>query len=98
MIRWLLIDFSVFLCVAIVTGIIIPQILLIAFRKNLFDTPDPRKIHKTEVSRLGGIAFSPPFCSQCCCFSDSEHFRKMYPFSCEYTTTYSRCVSPAAAL
>jgi len=59
MIRWLLIDFSVFLCVAIVTGIIIPQILLIAFRKNLFDTPDPRKIHKTEVPRLGGIAFFP---------------------------------------
>lgn len=59
MIRWLLIDFSVFLCVATVTGIIIPQILLIAFRKNLFDTPDPRKIHKTEVPRLGGIAFFP---------------------------------------
>jgi len=59
MIRWLLIDFSVFLCVAIVTGIIIPQIILIAFRKNLLDTPDPRKIHKTEVPRLGGIAFFP---------------------------------------
>lgn len=56
---WFLIDLSVLLCVMLLTGIIIPQILLIAFRKNLFDTPDPRKIHKTEVPRLGGIAFFP---------------------------------------
>lgn len=59
MIYWLLIDLSVLLCVMLLTGIIIPQILLIAFRKNLFDQPDPRKIHKAEVPRLGGIAFFP---------------------------------------
>lgn len=53
------IDISVFASTMILTGIIIPQILLIAFRKNLFDTPDPRKIHKTEIPRLGGIAFFP---------------------------------------
>lgn len=41
------------------SGIIIPQILLIAFRKNLFDVPDARKIHKLEVPRLGGLAFMP---------------------------------------
>lgn len=56
---WFLIDLSVLLCVMLLTGIIIPQILLIAFRKNLFDEPDPRKIHKAEVPRLGGIAFFP---------------------------------------
>ncbi len=56
---WLLIDLSVLICVMLLTGIIIPQILLIAFRKNLFDEPDPRKIHKAEVPRLGGIAFFP---------------------------------------
>lgn len=56
---WFLIDISVLLLVMLITGIIIPQILLIAFRKNLFDEPDPRKIHKTEVPRLGGIAFFP---------------------------------------
>ena len=56
---WLLIDLSVLLCVMLLTGSIIPQILLIAFRKKLFDVPDPRKIHKTEVPRLGGIAFFP---------------------------------------
>lgn len=56
---WLLIDLAVLLCVMLLTGIIIPQILLIAFRKNLFDTPNPRKIHTSAVPRLGGIAFFP---------------------------------------
>lgn len=59
MIQWLLIDLLVLVCVVTLTGIIIPQILLIAFRKNLFDAPDPRKIHKSEIPRLGGIAFFP---------------------------------------
>ena len=43
----------------IVTGVLIPQILLIAFRKQLFDVPDERKIHQGVVPRLGGIAFVP---------------------------------------
>lgn len=42
---WFLIDITVLFLVTLLTGIIIPQILLIAFRKNLFDEPDPRKIH-----------------------------------------------------
>lgn len=52
-------------CVAVFTvcvlsaGVLIPQILLISFRRNLFDTPDERKIHKGAVPRLGGIAFKP---------------------------------------
>lgn len=41
------------------TGIIIPQILTIAFKKRLFDNPDERKIHNGHVPRLGGIAFVP---------------------------------------
>lgn len=44
---------------AILAGIIIPQILLIAFRKNLFDEPGERKIHHIPVPRLGGLAFTP---------------------------------------
>lgn len=56
---WLIIDIAVFCCVATLTGIIIPQILLIAFRRNLFDEVDPRKIHKGTVPRLGGISFFP---------------------------------------
>ncbi len=45
--------------VAFLTGVIIPQILLIAFRKQLFDEVDPRKVHQGAVPRLGGIAFFP---------------------------------------
>ena len=43
----------------LLTGIIIPKILLIAFRKNLFDTIDERKIHHGVVPRLGGMSFLP---------------------------------------
>lgn len=48
-----------FLVSLLLTGIIIPKILLIAYRKNLFDEPDARKIHKGAIPRLGGIAFVP---------------------------------------
>lgn len=58
-VTWIYIDISAFLTVAVLAGFIIPQILLIAFRKNLFDETDPRKIHKGTVPRLGGIAFFP---------------------------------------
>lgn len=47
-----------FLCVFF-AGIVIPQILLIAFRRRLFDEPDDRKIHRCVVPRLGGVAFKP---------------------------------------
>lgn len=43
----------------LVAGILIPKIILIAFRKQLFDQPDSRKIHHSIVPRLGGIAFFP---------------------------------------
>lgn len=43
----------------LLTGIIIPKILLIAYRKNLLDIPDARKIHKSGIPRLGGMAFVP---------------------------------------
>lgn len=54
---WL--DVFAFAVAITITGILIPQILLIAFRKNLFDTPDGRKIHKMAIPRLGGLAFFP---------------------------------------
>ncbi|MCM1450893.1 MAG: undecaprenyl/decaprenyl-phosphate alpha-N-acetylglucosaminyl 1-phosphate transferase [Clostridium sp.] len=56
---WLYIDLFAFLMVVLLTGVLIPQILLIAFRKNLLDLPDERKIHKVAVPRLGGLAFFP---------------------------------------
>ena len=39
--------------------IIIPNILLISYKKQLFDIPDGRKVHKTPVPRLGGLSFFP---------------------------------------
>lgn len=59
MIPWIYIDLAVFFVVVVLTGFIIPQILLIAFRKKLLDEINPRKIHKVAVPRLGGIAFFP---------------------------------------
>lgn len=50
---------GVFLVSLVMTGIIIPKILLIAFRRKLFDEPNERKIHKGSIPRLGGIAFVP---------------------------------------
>ena len=56
---WTINIISVFLFCVFFAGILIPEILLIAFRKRLFDEPDERKIHQGKVPRLGGIAFAP---------------------------------------
>ncbi len=50
---------GVFISCIFLTGVLIPQILLIAFRRKLFDEVDERKIHKGTIPRLGGIAFQP---------------------------------------
>lgn len=57
--NWILNDIITFFISLFLSGIIIPQILLIAFRKKLFDEVDERKIHKGAIPRLGGIAFFP---------------------------------------
>ncbi len=56
---WFINSISVTILCIFCAGVVIPQILLIAFRKKLFDTPDERKIHQGAVPRLGGIAFKP---------------------------------------
>ena len=43
-------------------GIITPQILLVAYRKRLFDSVGGRKIHNGVVPRLGGVVFVPIQC------------------------------------
>ena len=45
---------------------IIPRILVISFRKRLFDVPDARKVHKRPVPRLGGVTFFPALLSVLC--------------------------------
>lgn len=56
---WLENDLLSFAISALLAGIIIPKIILIAFRRNLFDEVNARKIHRGVVPRLGGIAFFP---------------------------------------
>lgn len=56
---WIVNAIVVFLLCVFFAGIVIPQILLIAFRRKLFDEPEERKIHTSAVPRLGGIAFQP---------------------------------------
>lgn len=43
----------------LLSGLILPKIILIAFRRKLFDQIDERKIHRGVVPRLGGISFFP---------------------------------------
>lgn len=46
--------------IALLLGIVmIPNILLVSYRKRLFDLPDSRKVHTCPVPRLGGISFLP---------------------------------------
>lgn len=49
----------IFVVSVIFTSWLIPKILLIAFRRNLFDEPDERKVYCGLVPRLGGVAFYP---------------------------------------
>lgn len=43
----------------VLSALIIPRILVVAFRKKLFDIPDERKVHSGIIPRLGGISFVP---------------------------------------
>lgn len=48
-----------FLLSVLLAVIVIPRIIFISYKKRLFDVPDSRKVHKTPVPRLGGLAFLP---------------------------------------
>lgn len=52
----IIISFSLSL---LLSFLIIPRILVVAYRKRLFDIPDERKVHNGIVPRLGGISFVP---------------------------------------
>lgn len=59
MLFWIINICFVFILTASFTRILIPKILLISFRRSLFDEQDERKVHKGTVPRLGGLAFKP---------------------------------------
>lgn len=63
---WIENYFVCFIISVLLAGIIIPNIMTIAFRRKLFDEIDERKIHKGVVPRLGGIAFLPAFIFSFC--------------------------------
>lgn len=56
---WTTSVFFAFVIAALITGLLLPNILRFAVRTKLFDAPDKRKIHHGRVPRLGGIAFVP---------------------------------------
>ena len=41
-----------------VAACMIPQIILISYKKRLFDVVDKRKVHEGVIPRLGGVAFA----------------------------------------
>lgn len=49
----------VFTFSAMISFLMIREILRIAYKRKLFDYIDGRKVHKKQVPRLGGIAFAP---------------------------------------
>mgnify|MGYP001173934176 CR=1 FL=1 len=49
----------VFIFALLLGMIVIPRILLISFKRRLFDQLDSRKVHHGKVPRLGGTAFFP---------------------------------------
>lgn len=55
---YLLIAISLLISIFL-SALIIPRVLVVAFRKKLFDIPDERKVHSGIIPRLGGITFVP---------------------------------------
>lgn len=49
----------IFILSLVFTSLALPQILLISYKKKLFDNPEARKQHHTPSSRLGGFCFVP---------------------------------------
>lgn len=77
----LLLAFVVCICMG---RLIIPRILVISFRKRLFDAPDERKLHRNPVPRLGGVTFFPVIMFSLCFFTAlrlamGEYVQLSYP-------------------
>ncbi|MDE6410122.1 MAG: undecaprenyl/decaprenyl-phosphate alpha-N-acetylglucosaminyl 1-phosphate transferase [Muribaculaceae bacterium] len=72
---WIINYLIIIILSTLLAAIIIPKILLIAFRCNLYDAVDERKIHKGVVPRLGGISFLPSLgVSVCLCIGINMRF------------------------
>lgn len=63
-----------FLLSVLLATIVIPRILFISYKKRLFDVPDARKVHKTPVPRLGGLAFLPVILISLCIITGIRYY------------------------
>lgn len=43
----------------VLAALLIPRVLVISYKKQLFDLPSARKVHNLPIPRLGGITFYP---------------------------------------
>lgn len=89
----IIVNAAVFLISLFITGLIIPKILLIAFRKNLFDEVDERKIHQGKIPRLGGIAFVPAIIFSLAFVIGLSHLPQTTNFMPEMSTDQERAIS-----
>lgn len=55
----LVISIVAFTLSLLITRTLIPAILKVAYKYNLFDVPDERKVHRSAIPRLGGVVFFP---------------------------------------
>lgn len=46
-----------FILAMVLSYFILPRIILISYKKNLFDEIDERKVHTKQIPRLGGVSF-----------------------------------------
>lgn len=49
-----------FLLAVTVGRMLIPKIILISKKKRILDMPNARKVHSSQIPRLGGVAFFLP--------------------------------------
>lgn len=56
---WILNSVATMVTAALAIALVMPRIMLLSDRRELFDMPSGRKIHQDRVSRLGGIVFFP---------------------------------------
>lgn len=73
----------------VLSALIIPRVLVVAFRKKLFDIPDERKVHTGIIPRLGGITFVPTILFALCF---TTGFR--YLIGCEIPTDSLHFIIP----
>lgn len=60
-IYWIVNNLAAFLLSTLAGVLLIPKIILIAYRRKLFDSEGERKVHSGFVPRLGGLSFFPSY-------------------------------------